>query len=254
MAPLDGGLRADAPLAHIGIAMPHSNARLSVVSPPRQPWWISRTRRRGPTLCRPAHDRSAAKTVRSAIAPMLVDARVSAPSIPAAGRRIVSLDGRGDWLQVRVPMAKVGAGLVSSAPAGVAHFDGLWVWRARPSPQQRAVRRTPRSWVTVIDADQCAYLFHLVAAVARRRVTLCGASYLGRCHPVGCDCSGRAAHSARYGIALPRERGGRQDRSRVSDDASGDHEAGDLLYFSDREDLRITHVGSLVHIAWCTVR
>jgi cell wall-associated NlpC family hydrolase len=62
--------------------------------------------------------------------------------------------------------------------------------------------------------------------------------------PWGADCSGMVQSVyALHGVALPRDA---WQQARVGADAGADlaaHAPGDLLFFSDRDDGRVTHVG-----------
>jgi gamma-D-glutamyl-L-lysine dipeptidyl-peptidase len=95
-------------------------------------------------------------------------------------------------------------------------------------------------------------------AIARSaRETFAGASYLwGGVTPWGADCSGFVQTVfALHGIPLPRDA---WQQAGVGSEAGGDPaaaEPGDLLFFSEGADGRITHVGiavgdaSLAHVA-----
>ena len=201
------------------------------------------------------------KTVRSAIAPMLGDARISASltSQLLAGEVVTIMDGRGDWLQVRGPddyegWTHAGYLMPSSGSEGT--------WRLSMGCQVRdasgalrlmplGARIAPGAEVvggTAIEAGRREHLFPLdAAAIAQSAESLfSGASYCwGGVTPWGCDCSGfvQRVHML-HGMLLPRDAWQQALLGRpVSDDADGDHEPGDLLFFSDREDRRVTHVG-----------
>ena len=201
------------------------------------------------------------KAVRSAIAPMVGDARISASltSQLLAGEVVTIMDGRGDWLQVRGPDDYEGwthAGYLMQLDGregswrfamGCQVRDAMGAMRLLPL----GARIAPGDEVTsglAIEADRRAHLFPSEApAIAQSAEWLfAGASYLwGGVTPWGCDCSGFVQRIyGLHGLSLPRDAWqqallGRQ----VSDDASGDHDPGDLLFFSDREDSRVTHVG-----------
>lgn len=201
------------------------------------------------------------KTIRSAIAPILGDARASASltSQLLAGEVVTIMDGRGDWLQVRGPDAYEGwthAGYLMPSSGSEA------TWRIALGCQVRdqigtlrnlpvGARIAPSSEVVsglAIEADRRAYLFPSEpSAIAQSAESLfAGASYLwGGVTPWGCDCSGfvQRIHGL-HGIALPRDAWQQAVvGEQVADDAAEDHQSGDLLFFSDREDSRITHVG-----------
>jgi len=94
-----------------------------------------------------------------------------------------------------------------------------------------------------------------IAETARREFV--GTSYLwGGITPWGADCSGLAQSAyALHGIALPRDA---WQQAECGQDAGRDRlvlEPADLLFFSDRPDRRVTHVGMslgegrMVHLA-----
>jgi hypothetical protein len=201
------------------------------------------------------------QTVRSAIAPILGDARISGPltSQLLAGEVVTIMDGRGDWLQVRGPDDYEGwthAGYLMPCSGDEA------AWRIAMGCQARdahgvtrllplGARLAPGVDVvsgTAIDAHRRDYLFPADAsAIAASAESLfAGASYLwGGVSPWGCDCSGFVQRiHALHGMSLPRDAWQQAQVGRpVSDDAAADHDPGDLLFFSDRDDLRVTHVG-----------
>jgi hypothetical protein len=99
-----------------------------------------------------------------------------------------------------------------------------------------------------IDADELTTRFpgtsDAIAASAAARYE--GASYLwGGVTPWGCDCSGLVQRAfALHGVMLPRDAWQQALLgTSLSSDAVADHAPGALLFFSDREDGRVTHVG-----------
>jgi hypothetical protein len=200
-------------------------------------------------------------TVRSAIAPLLGDARISAPvtSQLLAGEVVQLVDGRGDWLHVRgaddyegwthvgflMPFTGAEATWRISLGCMTRHADGQL--RALPL----GARIAPGIDVidgTAIAPDARATLFPRARdAIVRSAHTLfSGASYLwGGVTPWGVDCSGFVQRIfALHGVPLRRDAWQQaEDAVLVSDDVTAAHAPGDLLFFSDREDRRITHVG-----------
>lgn len=201
------------------------------------------------------------KTVRSAIAPLLSDARISSSltSQLVAGDIVTVMDGRGDWLQVRGADGYEGwthAGYLMPSSGGEAHGrlslgcvvrDVMGTTRALPLGA-RVPNGTDVVSGDAVDADARTTKFPLnVDAIARSAETLfAGASYLwGGVTPWGCDCSGFVQRIfALHGLQLPRDAWQQALLGEaVSEDAADEHVPADLLFFSDRDDRRITHVG-----------
>jgi cell wall-associated NlpC family hydrolase len=94
--------------------------------------------------------------------------------------------------------------------------------------------------------DRAARFPATAAAIAGSGATLfTGTSYLwGGVTPWGADCSGFVqAVFALHGVPLPRDAWQQAlEGDAVSEDAS-ELRPADLLFFTDREDRRITHVG-----------
>jgi gamma-D-glutamyl-L-lysine dipeptidyl-peptidase len=200
-------------------------------------------------------------TVRAAVAPVLGEARIAASltSQLLFGEVVQLVDGRGDWLRVRGPDDYEGWTHVGYLMpfVGTEHR-----WRISlgctaddESGQSRALplgARVAPSWAvldgTVITPEARAPRFPREAdAVVRSATTLfAGASYQwGGVTPWGVDCSGLVQRVfALHGVPLPRDAWQQAEATAyVSESATDAHRAGDLLFFSDRDDRRITHVG-----------
>lgn len=201
------------------------------------------------------------KTVRSAVAPLLAEARISSAlsSQLVYGDVLTVMDGRGDWLQVRgadgyegwthtgYVMPTTGREGTWRVSLGCQVRDVLGALRHLPL----GARIEPIADVMVgevLDAEDREARFPLTSsAVARSAESLfVGASYLwGGVTPWGCDCSGFVQRIyLLHGMQLPRDAWqqaalGYETEQGVAED----HEPGNLLFFSDREDRRITHVG-----------
>lgn len=154
--------------------------------------------------------------VRSAIAPLLAEPRISAEQVSqrVRGHVVTVLESRGDWRRVR----------------GVDAYEG-WTHHGYLEP---ASGDDPNAlW----PATDWTFGAHLVESA---REAFVGTPYIwGGITPWGADCSGFAQTVfAVHGIALPRDS---SQQALIGVDADG-RAAGDLLFFSEREDGRITHV------------
>ncbi len=200
-------------------------------------------------------------TVQAAMAPLMGESRISAPltSQLLAGAVLTVLERRADWLQVRgadgyegwthigylTPCTgnesswRLSLGCVVQENNGVARALPLG---ARLAPDTRVLHGE------CVDAasqrERFASTAQAVAVSAAMRFS--GASYLwGGVTPWGCDCSGFVQQLfALHGVSLPRDACqqallGEQ----ITTDATDAHRPGDLIYFSDRDDARVTHVG-----------
>lgn len=208
-------------------------------------------------------------TVRAALAPLVGDARISSAltSQLRAGEVVTVLEQRGDWLRVRGEDSYEGwthAGYLMPSSGGEA------AWRlslgcvvrlpvGTPCALPLGARVTPSAEIVsgeVIDADARDARFARDGAdIAVSASTLFGgASYLwGGVTPWGCDCSGFVQSVfALHGVRLPRDAWQQAacghdvvnaDDVSVGNAAGEQHAAGDLLFFTDREDRRVTHVG-----------
>jgi gamma-D-glutamyl-L-lysine dipeptidyl-peptidase len=169
------------------------------------------------------------RIVRSKIAPLLADARISSEQISqrVRGHAVTVLEVRGDWVRVRGDDEYEGwmhQGYLGATDTRGTDTGGIeWPFVPRPSLEEtaRAVfAGTPYQW--------------------------------GGITPCGADCSGFVQTVfAVHGIALPRDA---YQQALVGEPCAGD-QPGDLLFFSEREDGRITHVAialganAFVHVA-----
>ena len=206
-------------------------------------------------------DLTTRRTVCSAIAPMMAEPRISAPmtSQLIAGAVVTVFEDRGDWVHVRSTDDYDGWLHVGYLTA-TSGDEGLWrislgvvvkgangVERALPL----GARLAPSDDVLhgdAVDADERNTRFGRRAnAIAHSAATLfSGASYLwGGGTPWGCDCSGFVQSVyALHGVMLPRDAWQQAEvGTRVGDTPIEAQLAGDLLFFSDRDDRRVTHVG-----------
>ena len=211
--------------------------------------------------------------VRAAVAPLFAEARVSSAQVSQrlAGHPLAVLEDRGDWLRVRGHDAYEGwahrgylvddapspdeirllsLGCSAARPGGVPRQLPLGAWLSREErvtggetvEAGRMPERFPRDAAAI-----CSTAVHRFA----------GTSYQwGGITPWGADCSGLVQTVFwLHGVLLPRDA---WQQAMEGEDAGTDPlslRAADLLFFSDREDRRITHVGialgdrRLVHLA-----
>ena len=200
-------------------------------------------------------------TVRSPVAPLLGDARISAPltSQLLAGEVLQLVDGRGDWLHVRGAddyegwthvgflMPFTGTEATWRISLGCATRDADGQRRALPLGARVAPGHELLEGVAIDPAARASQFPRDRDAIVRSaRSRFSGASYLwGGVTPWGVDCSGFVQRIfALHGVPLRRDAWQQaEDTVLVSDDVTAAHLPGDLLFFSDRDDKRITHVG-----------
>jgi hypothetical protein len=200
-------------------------------------------------------------TVRAAVAPLLSDARISSPltSQLVHGDVVQLVDGRGDWLLVRGVDAyegwlHVGYTMPCSGTESTWRLSLSCVVRdaaGGPMALPLGARVAPSAELLsglAIAADTRATRFPSTAsAIAQSAATLfTGVPYLwGGVSTWGIDCSGLVQRVfALHGRTVPRDAWQQAEAfTAVGDDALAAHAPADLLFFSDRDDRRITHVG-----------
>ena len=205
--------------------------------------------------------------VRSALAPLNGEHRVSAPQISqlVAGQVVALLEQSSDWWKVRGPDDYEGwmhTGYLEASDGdeqnwrlslGATVRENTGIVRNLPL-NARIAADVELLNGTAINANEVARRFPKNApAIVDSAVTFfAGASYLwGGVTPWGCDCSGLVQTVASlHGVKLPRDAWQQASTGIALSTASlpwnntlAEFHAGDVLFFSDREDRRITHVG-----------
>jgi hypothetical protein len=216
-------------------------------------------------------------TVRTPIAPMHGEPRIASQMISqqVAGHRVEVLEDESDWVRARsadgydgwmhtgfLARAPESSARQSRAPARISLGCVTYtVTGARRSLPLRAVL-SPEENVRhgeTIDANKLSERFPLDALAITRTAQdyFSGTSYLwGGVTPWGADCSGLVQSVfALHGKQLPRDAWQQAELGVDAGSDVGELEAADLLFFSDRADKRITHVGialgerRMVHLA-----
>ena len=215
--------------------------------------------------------------VRASIAPMHAESRVSSPqtSQRLAGHIVEVREVAGDWLLVRgedgydgwmhCGYVVDGSGARSTDAARqtlslgcVARDAATGSSRALPLAAWLAPGEHLVSGSAIDDRDRVTTFPRNAGAIARTAVErFAGTPYQwGGVTPWGADCSGLTQTTFwLHGVHLPRDA---WQQAEVGDDAgirSASWLPADLLFFSDRPDKRITHVGislgesRMVHLA-----
>ena len=203
--------------------------------------------------------------VRAPVAPMHAEPRISSAMISQqlAGHRADALAEDGEWVRVRGADDYEGwmhSGFLAKAPATTARQSrrttrislGCTTRTAAGGNRVLPLRAflAPDETLTsgeAIESTRRAARFPLEpgAVVSSAETFFAGTSYLwGGVTPWGADCSGLVQTVfALHGKQLPRDA---SLQARTGADAGDDPtalEAADLLFFSDRDDQRVTHVG-----------
>jgi hypothetical protein len=214
--------------------------------------------------------------VRASIAPMHAEAQVSSPQISQrlAGHVVHVLEAEGDWLRVRgeddydgwmhrgyversrnAPpdtggrMLSLGCTVRDGMTGGMRALPlGAWL-----APSEQAV--TGDSVDAEARGDTFPQIGAAITATAVNRFA--GTPYQwGGVSPWGADCSGLTQTTFwLHGVSLPRDAWQQAELGRDAGANVTDWAPADLLFFSDRADKRITHVGiaigssGMVHLA-----
>jgi len=218
-----------------------------------------------------------ASTVRTPIAPMHGEPRIASQMISqqVAGHRVDVLDEEGDWVRARgddgyegwmhvgflarVPHASArGSRQTPRISLGCITRTSSGDHRSLPFRAILAPDEAVQSGET-IDSTKVAERFPLEAIAITRTVRdyFSATSYLwGGVTPWGADCSGLVQSTfALHGLQLPRDAWQQAELGADAGRDVGELIPADLLFFSDREDKRVTHVGialgerRMVHLA-----
>jgi gamma-D-glutamyl-L-lysine dipeptidyl-peptidase len=212
-------------------------------------------------------------TVRTPTAPVFAEPRVASAQISqlVAGRRLELLEERDDWHRVRGPDEYEGwvhRGYLEQSPEYHASLDRLSLGcvtldpagarRAMPLGALLEPDEVVESGEAIAVAAQPTRFPTNAAAITQSALDYFeGTSYLwGGITPWGADCSGLVQSVyALHGVQLRRDAWQQAEQGEPGAPELLDAAPGDLLFFSDRVDGRITHVaislGSrrLVHLA-----
>jgi cell wall-associated NlpC family hydrolase len=218
-----------------------------------------------------------AATVRTPVAPMHGEPRIASQMISQqiGGHRVDVLEHEGDWLRARgadgydgwmhmgflarapQPTARQSRQIARISLGCVTHTGG----GERRSLPLRAVL-APDEVVSsgeVVESTRMSERFPLDADAITRsaREHFSSTSYLwGGVTPWGADCSGLVQSVfALHGAQLPRDAWQQAELGTDAGRDVGELDPADLLFFSDRPDKRVTHVGislgerRMVHLA-----
>ena len=211
--------------------------------------------------------------IASPIAPMHEEPRVASQQVSQqlAGHDVDAMDMEGDWVRARgvdgyegwihtgflerPPETEASARLISLGC--ITESDGA---SRRTLPLRSILRADER----VLDGDAVSpteirrlYPLEAAAIAASARELFRGTSYVwGGVTPWGADCSGLIQSSfALHGKVLPRDAWQQAELGSKVEGGFDALQAGDLLFFTDRADRKITHVGiaqgpnEMVHLA-----
>ena len=218
-----------------------------------------------------------AATVRSPVAPMHGEPGIASPMISqqVAGHRVDVLDEEGDWVRARgedgyegwmhigflkrVPKSTMSqsddASLIS---LGCVTRSATGGHRSLPLRAILSSDEAPISGETLQSTERARrFPLEPIAITQSAKRFFVGTSYLwGGVTPWGADCSGLVQSVfALHGLQLPRDAWQQAELGRDAGRDIGELRAADLLFFSDRADKRVTHVGvalgdrGMVHLA-----
>jgi cell wall-associated NlpC family hydrolase len=198
----------------------------------------------------------------SAVAPLLAEPKVSAEQVSQLlrGEKATQITQNGDWLRVCGDDLYEGwmhRGYSFLAPGAAAEPKPITFSLGATVSGSRGVAQLPFGALifeddkllsgTVVELGSLAQRFAPVAdaAVATAVQFFAGAPYeWGGVSPWGADCSGFVQRVYRtHGVLLPRDSAAQAQTGRPASTSPENAAPGELLFFSDRSDGRVTHVG-----------
>lgn len=215
--------------------------------------------------------------IRTPIAPMHAEPRVTSPMVSQqlSGHGVRIIEQEGEWYCVQGADEYDGwvhggfllKGADAAATAGRRHTrlslgcvveDALGARRVLPLRARLAPDEMP-VWGDIVEEERRADRYPLSpeAVTYSAQEFFASTSYLwGGVTPWGADCSGLVQSVfALHGMQLPRDAWQQAELGTDAGRDIGELRPGDLLFFSDREDRRVTHVGialghaKMVHLA-----
>ena len=218
-----------------------------------------------------------AATVHSPVAPMHGEPGIASQMISqqVAGHRVEVLDEEGDWVRARGEDGYEGwmhigflrrdpgssarqSDVASLISLGCVTRTSAGDHRSLPLRAILSIDEAPVSGDT-IESNQRAERFPLepdAITLSARRFFVCTSYLWGGVTPWGADCSGLVQSVfALHGLQLPRDAWQQAELGKDAGRDVGEAQAADLLFFSDRADKRVTHVGialgdrRMVHLA-----
>lgn len=216
-------------------------------------------------------------TVRTPIAPMHGEPRVASPMISQqlSGHRVEVLEQDRDWVRARGRDGYDGwmhVGFIARAPQssarqsrqpprislGCVTYTAAGDRRALPLRAQLSPEESVKSG-EALEANRLTERFPLdpIAITRSAQEYFAGTSYLwGGLTPWGADCSGLVQSVfALHGLQLPRDAWQQAELGTDAGRDIGELKPADLLFFTDRADQKVTHVGiglgerRMVHLA-----
>ncbi len=215
-------------------------------------------------------------TIRSPIAPMHCEPGIASQMVSQqlAGHRVDVLDEEGDWARARGADGYEGwihSGFLARAPRASKSNESATLMSLGCVTRTAADDSRVLPLRAILSSDETVTMGEAIelgqreprfpfepGAITRsaQRFFVCTSYLWGGITPWGADCSGLVQSVfALHGLQLPRDAWQQAERGTDAGRDVGELRPADLLFFSDRSDGRITHVGislggrRMVHLA-----